>query len=185
MAVTPMLQKNLLRIPFRRMCLRLCTFLCRLRLHRFASLFRLRLHRFVSLCRLRLHRFASLCRQLFPKVSGINPDALVRKFLSNPFQKRIKCFLILRFHRFTAQYRESRHIIFPQRGGDLLFLLFCKRFSVVKIPGLWLKTALAVVSAARDKKTGAHSNPVCNIVVFHITVVHGFSLNGMNALAME
>ena len=80
--------------------------------------------------------------------------------------------LILRLERFPSEQSESLNEVRIQRIQYFRFRLFCVWLSIVEIPGLLIKTSLAVMPAAGYKQADSDARSVCDVAFFYISVIH-------------
>ena len=112
---------------------------------------------------------ASWVASLFPKLtvkgkSRKTPNRFIGAFLAEAMQKRNKGSLVLRLKRLSAKEGQAIDIVRLAGYNDIILDLFCKGFTVSKIPRLGLKALLAMVCASRNKEDCAHTVPICNVV---------------------
>ena len=124
------------------------------------------------ICDLTAGRAGNTAGQLFPGVTGIAPDALIRVQRPEVADKGQQLSLVLRLKRLTAQQGDACNIVGLAGCKDLVAHSFVEGLTVPEIPCHLVEAARAVVPAARNKDAGAHPRPIGNVVILDCCVIH-------------
>lgn len=124
------------------------------------------------ICGLGMYRAFGIQKITLIGVAGVAPDILLWKLLFDLAQKHQKRALVVRLHGLAAQQGQSLDIVMLQRSQDIPDDPFGERLAGLKVPGLRLKAASAVMGAARYKKYCPDSGAVGDVVVFYGGIVH-------------
>ena len=105
-------------------------------------------------------------------VARVAPNIFFGENRSHPLQKRREYGLIFFFKRLAAKYGKPTDKIRFHCVYNFLLGLHSKLFAVTKIPRFFVEAAFAGISAAGNEQRNAHSQPVCDVRFFYISVVH-------------
>ena len=97
---------------------------------------------------------------LSKKIAAVAPDIFLRVLFTDFPQKPGQYPLVLRFKRLATKEGQAVYIRRRERPEDLRFGLLCIFFSIMKIPGVLIETARAVMGTAGNEEETLTPSPL-------------------------